>query len=193
MITFDTFAEQFTILCEFFDRTPSKAYIEMYYNLLRNSTEQQFSRAVGQLLTTRKYTKMPLPAEILENINGNVEDRAILAVDQISKAMQKHGSYSSIVFDDNVINHVVNSHPGGWIKLCETTYEEWHFLKKDFIKRYIALSNRKDTLQPIAALPGRTEVENGTKGIHHESQDVKMIVNATKALPEASKPIKALK
>jgi len=175
MLDYKKFSTIFSALCEFFDKEPSKVFIQMYYKLLQDLTDEQMESAITEVLKIRKYTKMPLPAEIREYVFGNIESRAILAIDQVSAAIEKVGSYSTIVFPDNVINHVVSGFPGGWPKLCETTYEEWQFVRKDLIRRYIALDTRRNDLQQIKALPGRTEAENSIRGLSHESQAVKVI------------------
>ena len=184
------FSEQFTILCEFFDKEPSKIYTEMYYKLLQDLTAQQLSAAVTEVLKTRKYTKMPLPAEIRESALGNVEIRAVLACDQILKAIETIGGYSSIVFEDNIINHLVAGVPGGWSKLCETTYQDWQFLRKDLIKRYIALTSRENELAEIESIAGRTEMVNDLNGNTHYSQELKKIdTSIIGILPEGRKKL----
>ena len=80
-------------------------------------------------------SRMPLPADILKIIRGSSKDRALDALLKVEQAMEKHGGYNTVVFDDPFIHATIQS-LGGWIKACRQTEYEFTWWKKDFLDRY---------------------------------------------------------
>ena len=79
--------------------------------------------------------RMPKISNIVEILNGTGCDRALAALMKVEKAMDDHGAYATVVFDDPVIHAVIQS-MGGWIKACRQTEYEFTWWKKDFRERY---------------------------------------------------------
>ena len=79
--------------------------------------------------------RMPKVSNIIEIMKGCGEDRALAALIKVEKAMERHGGYATVVFDDPVI-HAVISELGGWIRTCRLTEYEFTWWKKDFRERY---------------------------------------------------------
>ena len=79
--------------------------------------------------------RMPKIANIREILQGSVEDLALAALLKVERAMELHGAYATVVFDDPVIHATIQS-LGGWIKSCRQTESEFTWWKKDFRERY---------------------------------------------------------
>jgi len=164
------FAEMMTMLCEVFGKEPTKPLIAAYYMALKDMTQQELERAIEGILT-KKFNKMPLPAEILEFIHGNLEDRAMLALEKVERAMRDVGGYRSVVFDDPVIHMVIESFDGGWPGLCAIPEREWKFARKDFLKLYQAMSKEKNR-RPVPKLVGIHEHINQLNGCEYKGRPV---------------------
>ncbi len=164
------FNEGMAILCEMFDRQATDFLLKGYYMVLKDLSPQEFETAIGYVLESHKFCKMPLPAEIKECIRGNQTDKAILALDKLERAMSSVGKYRSIVFDDPLIMAVVSS-MGGWPKLCSMDADEWKWSRKDFEKIYRAYSAQPlERLQIPERLAGIAERDNGAKGFDEVPQ-----------------------
>ena len=101
-MTREEFIKPFTLLCEMYNREASQLLMEGYYLVLEAVSKNEFEAAIKQVLANRKYSTLPLPADILEAIHGNPEDKAILALKMVEDAMQQHGAYKSVSFEDKI-------------------------------------------------------------------------------------------
>lgn len=134
------FSEGMAVLCEQFQREASELLLRGYWIVLQNLTNEQFEKAVLQVLSTKTFNKMPLPAELLEAVHGNLDDKAVLAISKIELAWRKGvGAYHNVCFDDPLI-HVLIDRSGGWEKLCAIPEHDWKFFKKDLERQYKAMS-----------------------------------------------------
>lgn len=166
MISREKFKAEFAGLCEVFEREATTALIHAYYEALKDLTDDQLTQAVATILRTRKYTKLPMPADILEAITGDVQSATIIALDKAEKAIERYGSYRSVQFDDPVI-HMVISAMGGWYKFCcPAAYgdeQDWHWKQKEFKDIYAAFVRRPTAECPLV-LYGLCDTENGASG-----------------------------
>lgn len=80
-------------------------------------------------------SRMPTLRDIVRILRGSEEELALSALIKVEKAMSRHGSYSTVVFDDPIIHAVVDE-LGGWIKCCRVTDKELTWWEKDFRERY---------------------------------------------------------
>lgn len=60
---------------------------------------------------------------------------------KVEKAMDEHGAYATVVFDDPAIHATIQS-LGGWVKACRQTEYEFTWWKKDFRERYQMIEQR---------------------------------------------------
>ncbi len=79
--------------------------------------------------------RMPRISNIVEILDGTGEDRALAALLKVERAMEEHGGYATVVFDDPVIHATIQS-LGGWLKACRQTDYDFTWWKKDFQERY---------------------------------------------------------
>lgn len=145
-------------------------------------SDEQFKDVVTVVLKTKKFYKVPLPAELLEAANGKPQDAAILALEKVERAIREVGSYFSVVFDDPVIHRTIEGLGRSWQGICEMPIEEWKFARKDFIKMYETFSANPSFNNVSVKLIGRTEDMNELNGYYHKSQEVRYIGDKAKAL-----------
>jgi hypothetical protein len=152
------------MLCEVFDRQPTQFLLSAYYSVLQDLSGEDFDVSVHSVLESHRFAKMPLPAEIKDQIRGASQDAAIVALDKLERAMARQGAYRSVMFDDRLIHAVVSS-LGGWPKLCQMEMEEWKWVRKDFERLYKAFSSQPEGRLVIPDhLPGIAEISNEANG-----------------------------
>lgn len=184
MLTEELFATRMTMLCEMYDREPSKTLLDVYYLALKGLTDEQFNYAFSRVISNRKYANMPLPAEFLTIINGNNEDDALVAWHKVVDAVKsKCGSWQSPVFDDPMIHiAIARGFPGGWIGLCERlTEENQTWIQKDFVVAYEAYKGGLYAEYP-PRLIGRSEGQNTMTGHVDEKTQPVLIGDPKKCL-----------
>jgi Domain of unknown function (DUF6475) len=168
---FEKFAVLMATLAETFGNSvPGEQKIEIYYRALSDLTIEQIDHAVIELLNTRTITStFPVPAEIRNAIGGRVDDAALLALDKAEKAVERHGSYRSVIFDDPVIHMVIRS-MGGWPKFCcPSAYgddQEWQWKQKEFVALYKTFSRSpRGECPPVLIGIGNTSYEADGKTV----------------------------
>lgn len=142
------FFKRMTVLGELYGKEISKGLMDLYWESLQDLTDEQFEKACQIISRSNKYNSLPKPAEFLEAINGTSSDQkskdeilATQALLKLEEAIQKHGYYDSVQFDDPRIHKAIE-HLGGWMKISTITMDEWTWIKKDFEKIYKSLLNR---------------------------------------------------
>ncbi len=111
---------------------------------------------------------MPKPADIVRQIVGSNEDRALLAWVLVEKAMKRVGGYQSVAFDDLIIHTVIRD-LGGWIKLCQISYDELPFRRIDFLKLYSAYAKRQSIPAHEPMLIGLVNADRQRQGLALEA------------------------
>jgi len=157
------FFELMYALAECFSGELTEFGLELRFRALTEFKIEQLESACLHLLKTRKYTKMPTVAEILEGIHGDTDDWAAIEAVQVLKAIKQIGGGQSVTFGDLVTMSVIKNSFGGWVQLCTTLKgddEKW-FLK-DFAKAYRVHS--RSGMKETEHLPGIVETENGSRG-----------------------------
>lgn len=167
MLDYRKYAEGMAMLCEIYQRQATDILLRAYYEALRNLSGEQFESACMHVLKTKTFFRFPLPAELIECVAGNADDRARVALVKVEGAMAQVGRYRSVVFDDPGIHRAVNA-MGGWCKLCDMPEDEWKFARQDFMKTFKAVCARDDMPTP-AALAGFCEIQNDANG-HSKTQ-----------------------
>lgn len=109
--------EMVSALATAFNRQADEATFLAYTLGLEGLTVRNVRQAVGRALRSCKF--MPTPTELRELAGEiSVDHRATLAWDEVKKAIERHGGYRSVSFDDRVIHAAINS-CGGWQHVCE--------------------------------------------------------------------------
>ncbi|MGB0895663.1 MAG: DUF6475 domain-containing protein [Parashewanella sp.] len=160
------FVELLTGALEVYSQRTSKLVVNVWWNALEkydfNVVQQAFSAHivdpdVGQFA--------PKPANIIRNIDGSRETRAMLAWAKVQKAIGSVGGGSTVCFDDRFI-HATIADMGGWSKLCAVDEDEMPFKAKEFEKRYNSHSKHGVKEFP-RKLIGHYEASNLAQGFMH--------------------------
>jgi hypothetical protein len=156
-------------LAEMWDKSLSEAGATMYVAALDGLNADEVERAAA--MASRTCERFPPPA-VLRELAGEQkpEDRAVAAWVQVEKAVQRHGSYRSVDFEDRTINAAIRS-MGGWPALCgrpESDFDKWG--RQDFVKAYTAFARMGVGEEAGAALPGLSTggvvtLPDGTLGV----------------------------
>jgi len=145
MLDKKVFAENFIILCEIFDKTPTKGLISIYYEVLKKLNNDEFKTAMQNLLSSWSYNYMPKPANFLNAMKQDPESLEIEAQNEwntIVEAIELHGGYLSVKFENIITSTVLKFITGGnWYNLASKNYKELEWIKKDFIKLYSTVKN----------------------------------------------------
>ncbi len=150
-----------------FNREADEAMFQGYEIGLADLPLEDVQRAVQRAIRECKF--MPAVAE-LRGLSGVMlpADRAIKAWDVFAKAVGKHGYYTSVNFDDPIINATVRS-LGGWEAACEKGGDEFDkWLRKDFERVYLAFERTgvgPEAAAPLVGFIGRT---NAFTGYHED-------------------------
>ncbi len=110
---------------------------------------------------------MPKPCDIIRNIEGTAEERALIAWGYVLMAIAKYGRYQNIKFDDPAIHYAITC-MGGWHILCQALTDELPFMKKDFTKHYIRGERVANWSNVPEYFVGEHEIRN-TRGDHSEA------------------------
>lgn len=146
-----------------FGEKVSEDRAKIYWDILKGYSDLNIKKAVIRSIRELKF--FPKIYEIVEMIEGNIEDEAEIAWLVLKEKIERSGAYMSISFYNNpVIGSVVEA-MGGWVKICDTTIEEEKWVKKEFIKLYPIMKKKNNHPEQ---LPGIFEIENNQKGYSEE-------------------------
>lgn len=148
-------------VAECYGQSLSAQGVVLRFMMLEAFAFVEVQKAALSLMSTRKFTTMPTPADFLEHLNGgSAEDKAEVEVGKVLTAIERHGGYASVVFDDAVTQAVIVQAYGGWAKLCGDCgvedSESW--FRKGFVKTWAAYC--RQGIEHTGHLPGRSETTN---------------------------------
>lgn len=105
----------------------------------------------------------PTPADIVLALQGTSEDSALLACSKVESTLRTVGTYASVVFDDVIIQLVIQD-MGGWIELGKKKEAEWPFVRNEFVKRYRGYCQGSSPKTWPAVLIGMAQASNECNG-----------------------------
>lgn len=146
-----------------FSREATEALLTGYWLGLSDVPLAQVKRAVVAAMRTSRF--MPSVAELRE-LSGELPlaVRTVKAWDVFERAVIEHGGYSSVCFDDPVINATIHQ-LGGWERCCETETQRFDvWLRKDFERVYAALCRSGVSRDRAGVLLGTFDRENNANG-----------------------------
>ncbi len=112
---------------------------DVYFAALSKLSLDDVKRACSKIIETCKF--FPKPVEIIETVGGNPDNTALMEFLIFKKAVDRHGYYTTVVFNNPIIHAVVQA-LGGWVAVSFKTLDEWVWLEKDFVKLYKAFAER---------------------------------------------------
>lgn len=157
------FALAIASLAEVFDKSLSSNVIKAYFEALHGFDIEQVERSV--VIAKRMCQFFPRPANLIEFIIGDPQDRAAIAWARFTKALDYVGTYQSVNFNDPVLHAVVVG-MGGWQemwRLSRLDDNELGYKRAEFMKLYTAIS-KKPSLEAPARLIGQSEAYNVARG-----------------------------
>jgi hypothetical protein len=154
------FASLITGVAEAYGKVASKEMMRVYFTVLSKYSFDQVSEAMNNhLVDTKAGRFFPKPADVILQIESrdadhvDVEAMAELAWNEVYLKISTIGPYKPLEMSDRNALVAVKT-LGGWPKLCNSTYEELKWMKKEFIKQYdimgkTSLEHMGDSLQGI--------------------------------------------
>jgi hypothetical protein len=158
------FFEIMTGLGELYGKEVSSSVMELWFRALEGYDIEAISAAASAHVSNPDNGQFfPKPADIVKMISGTSKDSAFIAWSKVEKAVERVGSYHSVVFDDPIIHKVIQD-MGGWIVFGEKTYDEWPFVKNEFITRYQGYKSKSGQIDHPGKLIGIHEANNRKTG-----------------------------
>lgn len=159
------FMEIITALSDVYDKKLSGMAVEMYFETLRDFEIDKIKAAAYKILKTKIFNKFPVPAEFIQYLDPlqDIDTRALHVMEVAFDAMEEHGAYTSVQFDDAVLHRVIATY-GGWVEFCLSRREcedadNDRFWRNDFMKLYTRFARMVDPDERTTAFGG----------IHHSS------------------------
>jgi hypothetical protein len=128
MLDKKTFAVIIFSFSDLVGRKLQDSTIDMYYNAIKNYTDEQVTRASEHILKTHKFNTMPLPALFVEAIEGNMQGKAI-------EAWENRRGFDP--FTSRVLGCCDPILP-------ETTYEELKWIRQQFLRAYESMQHKAE-------------------------------------------------
>ncbi len=159
----ERFGMSIAALAAAFNREIDQATLQAYRWGTDGMTVEAIERACIQAIRESKF--MPTPAELRE-LGGEISQKSIglLAWESFTQADRKHGSYTSVDFDDRTINAVIRN-LGGWLEITLLEGEEYYkWLRHRFIDAYEKLSRLNLSGEIVGPLIGIHDISNRSNG-----------------------------
>jgi hypothetical protein len=150
---------------------PTKDATDFYFLMLRGLCSiEDFKKAVTWHLQRSPF--FPKPADIIKQIHGTVEIRALEAWMLVMTAVKRYGHSSSIKFSNPAIHWVIER-MGGWEYFSpRLTEENQGFIERDFCRLYEKAEKVATWENSPFYLMGRSERENRQGGFTEFLPDV---------------------
>lgn len=114
-----------------------KDTLRMVFRLFREFDLADVKKAIEKHVKTPVTGRfMPKPADIIGYLQKTSENEALGAWSKLLSAVQKIGTYKSVVFDDSITMSVIRD-MGGWCHLGKTNERNLPFVQKEFVNRYL--------------------------------------------------------
>ena len=137
---------------------------ELWGKMFKKYSDKQLISAVGEFLTIGKF--FPRVSDIIELIEGSPEEEAELAWIYLIDKIDEVGHYQSVSFPKYPAIGVMVEKWGGWLRICDMTFEDETWKKKEFIKLYPIIKKRGEFPKQ---LEGQFEIDNNNKGYNKET------------------------
>lgn len=172
-------------------RTPTDGAVNLCFTVLSRFSITEIRRALSSHLNDPENGRyIPKPADIVRQIEGDTESRALMAWSKVEGAIRSAGAYRSVVFDEPEIMAAI-SNMGGWIRLCEMLEDELPFRRNEFCKLYKGYVLKKPVNFPSKFI-GLEEAHNSIEHTNHVKPPIMIgdydnavkVLQADKAIPK---------
>jgi hypothetical protein len=158
------FAAAFSGMAEYYEKTPSKTIIQMYWQGLESYEIESVEQAISAHIRLADNGQfMPRINDLVKLIEGSSSDKAAIAWSKVLHAVRSIGPYQTIVFDDPIV-HVVLSDMGGFGGLCDVKTDDMPFRANEFQKIYRGYAARGSIPPYVSKLVGIAEQDNKARG-----------------------------
>jgi hypothetical protein len=162
---FNAFRELMEGVHSFYGKDVSSFALDVWWNALKTYDFAAVRDALGRHCVNPDNGQfLPRPADVVKMLDGSTLDSAVIAWTKIDRAVQRVGTYTSVVFDDPLIHRVLDD-MGGWIPLGKKSVDEWPFVAKEFQTRYRGYKSRNERPPYPAMLLGISDGENQRHGM----------------------------
>lgn len=134
----------------------------MFKSLKRYSIKDVRDGLIGHMNNPDSGMFPPKVADVVRHIEGSSQSASGAAWAKVDQAIRCVGPHSSVVFDDPKI-HAAIERLGGWIKVSQTSSDEYPFLQNNFIKLYTGFTTKPPEHYP-RRLIGITDHHNEQEG-----------------------------
>ncbi len=165
-------SEWLVLISEKFDKELSQGMIQMIKETLKPFPDQECKDAMKEVLLRGRFFKDLLP-DLMDRLDGG--GKAMEAWQKVDKAIQEHGAYDTVVFDDPRIAVVIDL-MGGWVFVAQSDNEQHKWNGINFQKHYAAVKAPRVN----RILPGVHDKNNISRGF--EGQKVVQIGDPVHAL-----------
>lgn len=149
-----------------------QARIRGYFNLLSDYDLPVVLTALRLAMQRGRF--FPQPADLIAEIDGVPEDRAVRAWDRLVQAARQIGFYRTVDFADPVLHAAIEAE-GGWHQLgvsMSADPEALSFMRRRFLERYRAYERYLPGPPPTVLLGINAVANEGrggwTHGLDHE-------------------------
>ena len=133
------FKEQVVMLGEVFDKKITGGLIKIYWETLRQYSDEQAANAISAHVRTGTF--FPRPADLIKLIDGTSEENAHEAWAEVLRQLT---DFANAKFDPATERAVQAM--GGAEYLSHMSYHDLEFKKKDFLDYYESTTDRSDNL-----------------------------------------------
>lgn len=150
---------------------PSKSATDLYFAILKDICSiEDFKKAVTWHLQRSPF--FPKPSDIIKQLHGSVESRALEAWQSVMGAIKRYGHSSSIRFPNPAIHWIIER-MGGWENFSlKITEENQGFIERDFCRLYEKAEKVATWQNSPLYLMGRSERENRQGGFSEFLPDI---------------------
>lgn len=145
--------------------TPSQ--LVTWFQDLEDFDLREVKRALQEIRRSRNDAFLPSVGQVRAWIVGGEDERAVTAWGRLLGALETHGIYRSVDFQDPVL-HTVIDQMGGWVRLVDQfgdSPQELSYRRHEFVQTYKAFSKKLPGPAPTH-LRGLAEIANGDSRGH---------------------------
>ena len=145
------FAKVWATVANLYGKNISAQLLTLTFEVLRPYSLKQIKSGLStHIRSTQGGAFFPKPADIIQYISGNVEQKAEQAWGDVVTAIRRTGAWGKPQFEDPLIGKIL-SRFGDWKQLCHTHQTQLESKKRSFIQHYTFLS--ENLPKPIESKP----------------------------------------
>ena len=163
-------------------KRPSDMLMALYWRALEHLTLEQIKEGISRHIASLGCGQfMPKPVDIMPR---RIEASGLMAWEDVIEAMEHHGAYRTVQFQDGVTAAIIRD-MGGWPEVC---YRQMHdeneiWLQKEFVQRYKEYAANNRVFR--GALTGLSDQDNSQKGLTAWMQDGPIYIESCQTIPRA--------